>query len=120
MSMSRKEFFRQGFFSLGRTAVDIAATIRGTSDPVFHAALSEDAPSAEPRPDMVAEPFNERCLARNCGCFACAERCEPQAILVVPGEGIRVDGALCNGCGTCEYVCPVNPKAVILSPRGKT
>lgn len=116
MSMTRKEFFRQGFFSLGKTALDIAGTLKG-DDAVEAAVIPETAPSGEAQPDMAATPFNERCLARNCGCFACVERCEPQAIMVVPGEGIRIDDASCTGCGTCEYVCPVNPKAVILQPR---
>jgi|SRR6185369_17276627 len=119
MSITRKEFFRQGFISLGKTALDIAGTLRG-DDVVEAAVIPDTVPSGAPRPDMTAIPFNERCLARNCGCFACVERCEPQAIMVVPGEGIRIDGALCTGCGTCEYVCPVNPKAVILQPRTKT
>jgi ferredoxin len=116
MSITRKEFLRQGFFSLGKTALDIAGTLRGgevAEEPV----IPDLEPSGEPRPDMVATPFNERCLARNCGCFACVERCEPQAIMVVPGEGIRIDESLCTGCGTCEYVCPVGPKAIALSIR---
>jgi len=42
------------------------------------------------------------------------ERCDTQAISVVMGEGIRIDEACCTGCGTCEYVCPVTPKAVTI------
>jgi ferredoxin len=116
MSLTRKEFLRQGFFSLGKTALDIAETLKGETvgEPV---PASEASEAPEPRPDMLAESFNERCLARNCGCFACVERCEPQAIMVVPGEGIRIDGERCTGCGMCEYVCPVVPKAVALIPR---
>ena len=116
MSMSRKEFLRQGFFSLGKTALDIAGTLKGESS-VEAAVIPDTVPSGEARPDMAATSFNERCLARNCGCFACVERCQSQAIMVVPGVGIRIDEALCTGCGTCEYVCPVDPKAVILQPR---
>lgn len=116
MSVSRKEFFRQGFISLGRTALDIAGALKG-GEVVNAAVIPDTSPSGEPRPDMIASPFNERCLARNCGCFACVERCSSQAIMVVPGEGIRVDETRCTGCGTCEYVCPVNPKAVIVQPR---
>ncbi len=118
MSLTRKEFFRQGFMSLGKAAFDIAGTLKGEGAEVVAAEEVNDLPP-EPRPDMVATPFNDRCLARNCGCFACVERCEPQAIMVVPGEGIRVDMGLCTGCGTCEYVCPVVPKAVALVPREK-
>jgi ferredoxin len=116
MIITRKEFFRQGLFSLSKTALDIAGTL-SKGVPMEAPVQQESEPSLEPRPDMLAEPFNERCLARNCGCFACAERCEPQAIVVVPGVGIRIDDRLCNGCGSCEYVCPVQPKAVILAPR---
>lgn len=118
MTLSRKEFFRQGFLSLGKTALDIADTLKGgvVASP---AASAENLPYPEPCPGMVAGPFNERCLARNCGCFACAEHCEPQAIVVIPGQGIRVDESICTGCGTCEYVCPVMPKAVVLMPQGK-
>jgi ferredoxin len=116
MSITRKEFFRQGFISLGRTALDIAGTLRG-GEVAVAAEIPDTLPSGEPRPGMSATSFNERCLARNCGCFACVERCQAQAIMVVPGKGIRVDETRCTGCGTCEYVCPVNPKAVILQPR---
>jgi ferredoxin len=119
MSISRKDFFKQGLFSLGKTALDIAGTLKG--DAATEAVVIPDTvPSGEVRPDMVAAPFNERCLARNCGCFACMERCRSQAIMVVPGEGVRIDETRCTGCGTCEYVCPVDPKAVVLVPRSKT
>ena len=116
MSISRKDFLRQGFFSLGKTALDIAGTLKG-GEVAEAAVIPDTVPSGESRPGMTAAPFNERCLARNCGCFACVERCQAQAIMVVPGEGILIDESCCTGCGTCEYVCPVNPKAVILQPR---
>jgi ferredoxin len=119
MSISRKDFFKQGLFSLGKTALDIAGTLKGDTVAAAAVVIPDTVPSGEARPDMVAEPFNERCLARNCGCFACMERCQSQAIMVIPGEGIRIDEARCTGCGTCEYVCPVNPKAVILTPKAK-
>jgi len=118
MAITRKEFIRQGFFSLGRTALDIAVTIKG-GEAVETAGIPESVPSGEARPDMAASQFNERCLARSCGCFACVERCQTQAIMIVPGVGIRIDETRCTGCGTCEYVCPVSPKAVILQPRTK-
>lgn len=118
MSITRKEFLRQGILSLGKTALDIAGTLRG-GETAEAAVIPDSEPPGEPRPDMVATSFNERCLARNCGCFACAERCQSQAIMVIPGVGVRIEEALCNGCGTCEYVCPVTPKAVIVQPRTK-
>lgn len=117
MSITRKEFFRQGFFSLGKTALELADTLKGQAGEPALELPAERLTAAEADWAKVASPDNERCLARSCGCFACVERCEPQAILVVPGEGIRVDQARCSGCGTCEYVCPVSPKAVRLVPR---
>jgi ferredoxin len=116
MGITRKEFFRQGFISLGRTALDIAGTLKG-GDTVEFAVVPDTIPSGDPQPDMIATAFNEHCLARHCGCFACMERCQSQAIMIVAGEGIRIDGSRCSGCGTCEYVCPVDPKAVIVQPR---
>jgi ferredoxin len=118
MRLTRKEFFRQGFLSLGRAALDIAGTLQGGE--VFEAAdVPDTVPSGEPRFDMVATSLNEHCLAKNCGCFACVERCQSQAIMALPGEGLRIDETLCTGCGTCEYVCPVVPKAVALVRRDK-
>jgi MinD superfamily P-loop ATPase len=118
MSISRKEFFRQGFISLGKTAIDIAGTLKG-GETAQTATIPETVPACDPRSDMVATFLNERCLARNCGCFACVERCQSQAIMVVPGEGIRIGESLCTGCGTCEYVCQLDPKAVMMQPRTK-
>lgn len=116
MSITRKEFFRQALFSFGKTALDITDTVRGTAPSIPPEEHDTYVP-AEPGPDMVAEPHNVRCLAGNCGCFACVERCASYAITMVPGEGIRVNTNNCTGCGTCEYVCPVSPKAVVLVPR---
>jgi len=116
MSITRKEFLRQGILSLGKTAIEIAGTFRGGENAPA-AVIPDSMPTGEPRPDMSAAAFNERCLARNCGCFACVERCQAQAVIVVPGAGIRIDETRCSGCGTCEYVCPVTPKAIILQPR---
>jgi ferredoxin len=116
MDLTRKEFFQQGILSLGRTALDIAGTLKGGAG-IEPASPQMTEPSGESRPDMLAYAFNERCLARNCGCFSCVERCEVQAIRVVPGEGVRIDESRCTGCGSCEYVCPVEPKAIALTPR---
>ena len=118
MGITRKEFFRQGIISIGRTALDLAGTFKG-GEVVESADIPDSLPSGEPRPGMTASPFNDRCLAGNCGCFACVERCQSQAIMLLPGEGVRIDETLCTGCGTCEYVCPVVPKAIALIPRRK-
>lgn len=118
MEISRKDFFRHGLLSLGKTALEIAGTLQGSKTDEY--ALPPDGTQpAEPHPDMVALPCNEHCLARNCGCFACAERCQTQAILILPGAGIRIDSTRCTGCGSCEYVCPATPKAIILKARMK-
>jgi Pyruvate/2-oxoacid:ferredoxin oxidoreductase delta subunit len=118
MNISRKDFFRQGLLSVVKTARDLVGTLSPASDPA--AASDKPAFPEKTNPDLVAEPFNERCLARNCGCFACSECCKAQAILVVPWVGIKIDETACTGCGQCEYVCPVEPKAVILAPRRAT
>ena len=116
MSISRKDFFRQGLFSLGKTALDIAGTLKG-SIPSVITEPQRVAPVSEPHPDLVAEAFNDRCLARSNECCACVESCKPEAIKLNPGVGIRINPQFCNGCGDCEYVCPVEPKAVALIPR---
>lgn len=108
MSLSRKEFFRQGFFSLGDTllkAAGLASDQQAAPDEPLGQKSTPDLP-------MVAVARNERCLARNCGCFSCVEKCSTGAITIVMGEGIRIDPALCTGCADCLYVCPVTPKAI--------
>lgn len=116
MTLSRKEFFRQGLFSLGDTLLKTSGLLQ---QPVM---ITEEEPCELPYNDqpMIAVPRNERCLARNCGCFSCVEKCEVEAIVVVMGEGIRVDTTRCTGCGSCQYVCPVTPKAITLRVRTET
>ncbi|BCS52465.1 ATP-binding protein [Geobacter sp. SVR] len=118
MGISRKDFFRQSLLSLGQTALDLAGALKAPAD--ASAPVPEVPYPPQPREDMMATSFNERCLARECGCFICSERCESGALMVVPGQGVRIDGARCIGCGTCEYICPVTPKAVALVPREGT
>lgn len=114
MTLSRKEFFRQGIFSLGDTLLKASGILQQPE--------AEDYAAELPYGDqpMVAVPRNERCLARNCGCFSCVEKCEAQAIVVVMGEGIRIDTTRCTGCGSCLYVCPVTPKAITLKIRAES
>ena len=116
MNVSRKDFFRKSLFSIG-DALGALSGLVNRLDLVADEQAEAVRQQYVPRPDMIAEPFNDRCLARNCGCFACAERCPSGAILVVPGDGVRIDEGLCSGCGTCEYVCPVAPKAIVLVPK---
>lgn len=113
MTLSRKEFFRQGLFSLGETLLKVSGAVRETQQQNCIPA-NEFTAEREPVADgsKVARVDNRHCLAGYCGCFSCVDRCESAAISVVMGEGVRIDAALCSGCGTCEYVCPVTPKAL--------
>jgi len=120
MSISRKEFFRQSIFQLGKTIVEVAGSVKTLSEPVPTIPPEQGFTPHQQEDDLLAQACNEHCLARNCGCLACAERCESQAIMVVMGEGIRIDAARCTGCGSCEYVCPTTPKAVRLVAKPST
>lgn len=116
MNISRKEFFRKSLLSLGEAVSCIGNALNGADeDGAPRQPEGEFVPIA--RDDRVAGAHNGQCLARNCGCFACVDRCESQAIMVVMGEGIRINESLCRGCGACEHVCPVTPRAVRLRPR---
>jgi len=116
MDISRKEFFKKSLYSLGEAITAVTGALK---EPEPERPTIPDTADFAPttRENMRAVAHNEHCLARNCGCFACFERCDPQAITVVMGVGIRIDEARCTGCGTCEYVCPAVPKAVRMQPR---
>ncbi len=47
------------------------------------------------------------------GCMKCIQHCKFHAIQKVDGK-CRIQEYACEGCGVCEYVCPVN--AVVLKP----
>jgi len=113
VSISRKEFFRQGFFTLGDTLLKGAGIVQPGE---------AQEPDSEPEKldDSVprrATADNGHCLARSCGCFSCIEQCENQAITMVAGVGVKIDAAACVGCGVCYDVCPVTPKAISLVRR---
>ena len=118
MDISRKDFFKKSLYSLGETITTVTGALKAPRNerPVIRD-TADFVPTQQENMRAVAR--NEQCLARNCGCFACFERCEPMAITMVMGEGIRIDETRCTGCGTCEYVCPVTPKAVRLQPRNE-
>ena len=50
-------------------------------------------------------------------CAKCAEQCPTKAIELIPYLGDlklpKVNENLCNGCGACEYYCPVRPDRAI-------
>lgn len=106
MTLTRKNFFRQGFFSLGDVLLKTAGFAQQNQEEEL-----DVQPDGHQR---VAKLLAGRCLARGCGCFSCVERCEQGAISVAAGEGIRIDGSRCNGCGNCWLICPVHPKAINL------
>jgi Pyruvate/2-oxoacid:ferredoxin oxidoreductase delta subunit len=116
MNISRKEFLRKGLFSLGELTCEAAGLLK---DPTAVEEVAQgDLDSLHVAGDnRHAVAHNERCLAGSCGCFVCLEHCEPRAIKVVMGDGISIDTALCIGCGTCKYLCPVYPKAVSIVSR---
>ncbi len=116
MNLSRKDFFKKSLMSLGEAVLTVSDALKGAADVPM--AIPDTANyNAAPQEDLVAVAHNEHCLAKNSGCFACVERCETRAIKLIPGVGIRINPQFCTGCGTCEYVCPVTPKAVTLHKR---
>lgn len=114
--MSRKEFFQNSFYSLAESLLKAGG---GSPERSGRGTQPKEEAAEVPVPDarQVARADNRHCLAKNCGCFSCVERCEARAIVVVMGEGIRINENLCRGCGTCQYLCPVTPKAVVLHSR---
>lgn len=118
MTLSRKDFFKHGLFSLGETLLKVSGSILEAQDSLCSPPVDVE-PVKEPVPDIntVATAYNQHCLAKNCGCYACMERCETDAIKLIPGVGLRINQQRCTGCGACEYVCPVTPKAVRMQAR---
>lgn len=116
MDISRKEFIRKSLFSLGELTCAAAGLLKDPTAMESKTQGDQDLIlAADDNRHAVAH--NERCLAGSCGCFVCVERCEPKAIKVAMGVGIRIDTSRCTGCGTCNYVCPVYPKAVSIVSR---
>lgn len=118
MNLSRKDFIRQSVFSMGETLLKVGGTVWSAKNSLQSLPLDEK-PENEPVPDLntVARVDNQLCLAKNCGCYSCIERCTVEAIKLIPGVGLRINQQLCTGCGTCEYVCPVTPRAIRMQAR---
>jgi MinD superfamily P-loop ATPase len=119
MKISRKDFFRKSLFSLWEAVCSASGVLKSSSETAITVPDTADFVSTS-HEELSAVAHNETCLARNSGCFACMERCETEAIKLIPGVGIRINQQLCSGCGTCEYVCPVTPKAVRMQARTTT
>lgn len=115
MSITRKEFLRQGAASLGRAALDLAGALQATAGEAPPAEPEE--PAVERGAHLVAQPQGSECFAGSCGCLSCLERCEPQAISLVIGQGVKVDASLCNGCAVCVEICPTTPRSLAMVPR---
>ena len=47
---------------------------------------------------------HSRCIR----CLKCVENCIEHALTYIPGKGIVFLKELCNGCGVCKIVCPVD------------
>lgn len=61
----------------------------------------------------------KRCIVydKKLDCGACAEHCPNKAVHLVDWNGLgapETDDTLCIGCGACEYICPVRPKAIVV------
>lgn len=64
--------------------------------------------------------FRDRCVVVRDGedCGACAEHCPPGALQMVPYKGNltipKVLPELCIGCGSCQYICPAEPRKAMI------
>ena len=69
--------------------------------------------------------LKEKCLvwAQDRVCLICDEQCPYNAIVFKTVEGFRrpfVQENKCNGCGFCEYKCPVEGEAaIVVKPLGE-
>jgi len=103
MNISRKEFLRKGLFAFGQ---NLTECLRGGE--------SENRVEASVNYYPYLQLDNSRCLAQKGGCFACIDHCPKEAVNIALGVGIVIDPELCDGCGECAAVCPINPKVIQL------
>ena len=103
MSISRKDFICRGILVFGR---DLAESLRGGPSETIEGRTVEDCGY------LLLD--NSRCLAQRGGCFACIDHCPQEAVTIALGRGIAIDSELCDGCGKCAAVCPINPKVIEL------
>jgi len=106
MSVSRKEFIRQGIFAFGQNLVE---NLRGGHSPDAAVTVAEEY--------RYLRIDNKRCLAQKGGCFACIDHCPREAVTIALGVGIAIDVDLCDGCGECAVVCPISPTVIAMKPK---
>lgn len=118
MTLSRKDFFRGSLYAVGdfllnsgRVLADAGEVRDREPDLPAHPAGEEEAGWGR-----VARVAPEHCPAKNCGCFACLDRCGTGALSFAAGQGIVIDEALCTGCGACLSFCPLADLALRLVP----
>lgn len=80
-------------------AVESATSKKGVKAIIFQ---SPCVALIKPAPKMNVDP--DRCIH----CKKCIKELGCPAIVKTEDGGVRVDEALCYGCGICTYVCPVN------------
>lgn len=73
---------------------------------------------------VAAVQVRDCLLSDNKECGACVVACPYNALDLAwdPQElssRILIDNHTCTGCGCCEYVCPVTPKAIHVGPLSK-
>jgi Pyruvate/2-oxoacid:ferredoxin oxidoreductase delta subunit len=103
MSVSRKEFLCRGIYAFGRDLIDI---LKVSQPETVEEACIEDYNY------LLLD--NSRCLAQRGGCFACIDHCPKAAVSIVLGKGVAIDHELCDGCGECAAVCPIDPKVITM------
>lgn len=103
MNLSRKEFFTHGLATFGQ---ELMVAVTGGE-------RVADSGSVACSGRLLVD--NDRCLAQRGGCFACLDRCPREALSISAGIGITVAEDLCDGCGACVQVCPVQPRALRLN-----
>ena len=68
----------------------------------------------------LARWLGTECLrTRGQDCRICLEKCPigGQAIRIGQAGAIEVMAAGCVGCGTCQFFCPTQPKALVVDPE---
>lgn len=67
-----------------------------------------------------AHLVESRCVvhSKHEDCGACAEACPTRAVYTIKHDNVLypyTNTDLCTGCGACEHMCPVSPKAIIVA-----